>query len=440
MPPSEQDLSRRIKKLFRQPLDELTQQLPKPRSQKLRERVTQNRRTKGVRRTEFPVKILFSVLKDGRRVFKLGGDRRPQEILSFSEYKYSDGWLSNTGGGRNDWIIGIQDENSVYHIQPSPGGKIEIVRIPGDFALALSWYGWGFWSAVAPLGNPPHYSVTSDPPGCGLIFAPIGDCTISYAVRKGIDGPLILDEQGDFEIHYSSSYISVSAQAYSYAPKVVTVVGGILDESFGSSYWNVAASLWTSDSSPGDNPPEAERGGSISHLVLPGRLATDSMLAIGDGGFPFRARYNTEPEAFVLISSEVSRAVLYGEGGGLWSRASTPGDEGGLYYNDTILEDGEKIILATILQDRSKDDFSKRYNNLVSGTANSATIYRCLQETDFGTKASPSRKEPIYVYKVQGGKISELENPLFANVASLGLEGIDENFYDIHSVSSYPGK
>lgn len=139
--PSEQDLSRRIKKLFRQPLDELTQQLPEPRSQKVRERVTQNRRTKGKAEPVHPFKIIVES-EDGSLKYR-PNNRGPDKDLSSSPDYYFVA-LENLGPGPSDRAIAAenyssQSTTSLYDFKGEESSTVIPIGVNN-----LGYLGYGF--------------------------------------------------------------------------------------------------------------------------------------------------------------------------------------------------------------------------------------------------------------------------------------------------------
>lgn len=108
----------------------------------------------------YPVKILFSIYEDNIVKFCIGGDRdKPLEIFSLPDTTFLHRLgISNTGKGKNDWIVGI----SYYENFLGGSGDVIVKTFYGadsnrNWELpanknnqALDWKGYGFWSSANP--------------------------------------------------------------------------------------------------------------------------------------------------------------------------------------------------------------------------------------------------------------------------------------------------
>lgn len=161
----EQDLSRRIKQLFRQPLDELTQQLPEPRSQKVRERVTQNRRTKGKAEPVHPFKII--VESEDYSLKYRPNNRGPDKDLSSSP-GYGFVALENLGPGLSDRAIAadVYSGQSTTNLYDFKGEEFS-AAIPTDASLSYLGYGFsatrGRFTKVSASYQSPYTFTNSNP-------------------------------------------------------------------------------------------------------------------------------------------------------------------------------------------------------------------------------------------------------------------------------------
>lgn len=156
------------------------------------------RRRRGKREKQNNLKILFSVLNGNIREFYIGGDRvNPTKIYEFDETSedLQEAYISNTGSGRNDYIVDIETLNQgVTKLVAIIRGVTHINTIDSEFfstsssqdyyyygnpfassgyiertVMSLEFYhGHGFWSSDIHTGlridSFPLYNGSLDPP------------------------------------------------------------------------------------------------------------------------------------------------------------------------------------------------------------------------------------------------------------------------------------
>ena len=109
-------------------------------------------RQRGQTPTLYPIKVLFSIVKDGQQEFYIGGDRSTPVLIVTSTDENSIAFITNQGKTKSAWVAGIMDNSSTtVRTIYGTSAKNWVAAEPADLKYSfgnLQWRGGGFWTST----------------------------------------------------------------------------------------------------------------------------------------------------------------------------------------------------------------------------------------------------------------------------------------------------